>query len=60
MLVGGKGVAWVPISLNYVFDASLVPETCLELSSLPVCGTGIQASRHGFADSFGPLEQEPP
>ena len=25
-----------------VFDASLVPETCLELSPLPVCGPGIQ------------------
>ena len=28
----------VPISLNCVFDASLVPETCLELSPLPECG----------------------
>jgi hypothetical protein len=28
----------LPISLNCVFDASLVPETCLELSRLPECG----------------------
>jgi hypothetical protein len=27
----------VPISPNCVFDASLVPESCLELPSLPVC-----------------------
>jgi hypothetical protein len=26
----------VPISLDCVFDASLVPETCLEFPSLPV------------------------
>src|SRR6266852_9823658 len=27
----------LPISPNCVFDASLVPETCLESPSLPVC-----------------------
>jgi hypothetical protein len=29
-------IRWVLVSPNCVFDASLVPETCLEFSTLPV------------------------
>jgi hypothetical protein len=35
---------WVLISPNCVFDASLVPETCLEFSPLPVCVSGFDSA----------------
>jgi hypothetical protein len=38
----GQGRSTHLVRPNCVFDASLVPETCLEFSPLPMCGPGIR------------------
>jgi len=47
----------LPVSLDCVFDASLVPETCTEPSPLPVYGRGIQ---FGKLAGVAPTPLNPP
>ena len=42
--IRGQYFGKLPVSLNCVFDASLVPETCLEFSPLAVCDSGFDSA----------------